>query len=203
MKIPRYFENAVNEFSKLPGIGKRTAFRLTISLIKKGKNEILEFSNVLQNLANNLKICKECCTIAEENNDLCSICKDDNRDKTKICVVEDFDSQLMIEETGVYKGLYFVLGGLINPLEGITPKHLNIDKFLKKVSEKKDTLTEIIFAFSPNTEGDITANFLFKSLKNYNIKITTLATGISVGIDINYTDPISLAKSIQNRVLYK
>ncbi|MCX7954762.1 MAG: recombination mediator RecR [Bacteroidales bacterium] len=195
----KQLEILIAELSKFPGIGPKTAFRMTMNIIRRGKNDMLQLSNALINLAESIKICKVCKSLSDD--DICLICNDPERDKETICIVEDIEDLLSIERTNVYKGVYHVLGGLINPMEGITPANLYISDLINRLLNEK--VKEIIFALSPTPEGDTTAHYIYRQLKNLNIKVTTIARGISMGTEIEYADEYTLSKSIQNRVLFE
>tara|TARA_B100001093_G_scaffold455381_1_gene465472 strand:- start:55004 stop:55621 length:618 start_codon:yes stop_codon:yes gene_type:complete len=195
----RLLEKAVENLSSLPGIGKRTALRLVLSLLKKNKNTVQNFGNSFIELVNNIKYCNNCHAISET--DLCSICTDHRRDHSQICVVEDIRVMLAIENTMQYKGVYHVLGGLISPMDGIGPDDLKIDDLINKVSS--NNIKEVIFALSTTMEGDTTNFYLFKKLDKKNIKISSIARGISIGDELEYTDKITLATALSSRLPYE
>ena len=195
----RLLEKAVENLSSLPGIGKRTALRLVLSLLKKNKNTVQNFGNSFIELVNNIKYCKNCHAISET--ELCSICTDHMRDHSQICVVEDIRVMLAIENTMQYKGIYHVLGGLISPMDGIGPDDLKIDDLINKVST--NNIKEVIFALSTTMEGDTTNFYLFKKLDKQNIKISSIARGISIGDELEYTDKITLATALSSRLPYE
>jgi len=194
----KLLENAVNEFSKLPGIGKKTALRLVLHLLKKETDEVLRFSRAITQLREEVKHCKICRNISDF--DTCNICSNPARDHRIVCVVENIRDVMSIENTQQYRGVYHVLGGIISPMDGIGPADLEIDSLLSRV-EKGET-DEVIFALSTTMEGDSTNFYIFKKLKDYPIKITTLARGVSIGDEIEYTDEITLGRSIVNRMLF-
>ena len=194
----KLLENAVNEFSKLPGIGKKTALRLVLHLLKKETDEVLRFSRALTQLREEVKHCRICRNISDH--DMCNICSNPARDHRMVCVVENIRDVMSIENTQQYRGVYHVLGGIISPMDGIGPADLEIDSLLSRV-EKGET-NEVIFALSTTMEGDSTNFYIFKKLKDYPIKITTLARGVSIGDEIEYTDEITLGRSIVNRMLF-
>ena len=194
----KLLENAVNEFSKLPGIGKKTALRLVLHLLKKETDEVLRFSRALTQLREEVKHCRICRNISDH--DMCNICSNPARDHRVVCVVENIRDVMSIENTQQYRGVYHVLGGIISPMDGIGPADLEIDSLLSRV-EKGET-DEVIFALSTTMEGDSTNFYIFKKLKDYPIKITTLARGVSIGDEIEYTDEITLGRSIVNRMLF-
>jgi len=201
MNIKKYpsvlLERAVTEFSKLPGIGQKTAFRLIMHMLRNGKEQLYNFSDAIKQLADNIKYCKICNAISDE--EVCSICSNQQRDKLTICVVEDVNDLMAIERTGQYNGVYHVLNGLISPVEGISPSQLNIESLENRL--KTNEIKEVIFALSSTVEGDTTAFYLYKRLYAINsiVKYTTLAKGIAFGNELEYTDEITLAKSIKNR----
>lgn len=195
----RHLENAVNEFAKLPGIGKKTALRLVLHLLNQPLTETLQFTQAIEEMKNEVKICKKCHNIAEEEH--CSICNNPNRDVTTVCVVESLKEVIAIENTSQYKGLYHVLGGRISPMDGIGPKDLNIDSLLNRISQ--EPLHEIILALSTTMEGDTTSFYIYRKLMSHPITLSTLARGISVGDELEYTDEITLGRSLVNRVPYQ
>ena len=195
----KLLENAVNEFSKLPGIGKKTALRLVLHLLKKESDEVLRFSRALTQLREEVKHCRICRNISD--NDICNICSNPSRDHRTVCVVENIRDVMSIENTQQYRGVYHVLGGIVSPMDGIGPADLEIDSLLARV-EIGET-DEVIFALSTTMEGDSTNFYIFKKLKDYPVKITTLARGVSIGDEIEYTDEITLGRSIVNRMLFE
>ncbi|MCK9414280.1 MAG: recombination mediator RecR [Prolixibacteraceae bacterium] len=195
----KLLENAVNEFSKLPGIGKKTALRLVLHLLRKDPEEVHRFSEALTQLRDEVKHCKHCHNISD--GDVCNICGNHSRDQGVVCVVENIRDVMSIENTQQYRGVYHVLGGIISPMDGIGPADLEIDSLLKRVEEYG--IREVIFALSTTMEGDSTNFYLFKKLKNSNIRITTLARGVSVGDELEFTDEVTLGRSIVNRLLYE
>jgi recombination protein RecR len=189
-------ENAVNEFARLPGIGKKTALRLVLHLIKKDISEVQNFSGTIQKMREEIKFCSRCHNIADK--DLCNICANNLRRQDMICVVENIRDVIAIESTQQYNGLYHVLGGIISPLDGIGPDQLQIDTLVDRV--KNEECEEIIFALSPNIQGDTTIYYIGKKLKNLTVKITTIARGIAFGGELEYADEMTLARSITNRM---
>ena len=194
----KIIEKVVEYFSQLPGVGKKTALRFTFYLLKMPKEHIKKFAYSLIEMTEKMNFCKICFNIASE--ETCNICKNKNRDKTTICVVEDFRDVMSIEKTNIYNGEYHVLGGLISPLDGISPRDLNIEQLI--IRAKSGKTKEIILALSPTMEGDTTNYYLYRKMSNLNIKITSIAKGIAVGNQLEYTDQITLAKSISNRVIF-
>lgn len=189
-------ENAVNEFAKLPGIGKKTALRLVLHLLKKEVDEVKGFSSAIVKMREEIHFCSRCHNIADKQ--LCNICEDRARKQHMICVVESIRDVIAIESTQQYNGLYHVLGGIISPLDGIGPDQLQIASLLGRVEEEKTE--ELIFALSPNIQGDTTIFYITKKLKNHPVKITTIARGIAFGGELEYADEMTLARSISNRM---
>ena len=200
MNFPsKLLENAVNEMSQLPGIGKRTALRLILFLLQQPKNQTRDLSDSLVSLIENVILCKVCNNISDK--ELCDICLNSKRDKSIICVVEDIRDIMAIESTGQYLGVYHVLGGKISPIEGIGPNQLNINSLLDRV--KNEEIDELIFALSATMEGDTTNFYIYKQLENIKVKITTIARGVSVGNELEYTDEVTLGRSIIKRVPFE
>ncbi len=195
----KLLENAVNEFAKLPGIGKKTALRLVLHLLKKEQDEVHRFSEAMTQLRDEVKHCLYCHNISDS--EVCNICSNSSRDKGVVCVVESIRDVMSIENTQQFRGVYHVLGGIISPMDGIGPSDLEIDSLLKRVED--GGIREVIFALSTTMEGDSTNFYLFKKLKNSNIRITTLARGVSVGDELEFTDELTLGRSIVNRLLYE
>jgi recombination protein RecR len=189
-------ENAVNEFAKLPGIGKKTALRLVLHLLKKDVSDVKVFSDVILKMREEIHFCNRCYNIADK--ELCNICEDRSRKKEIICVVETIRDVIAIESTQQYNGLFHVLGGIISPLDGIGPSELQIDSLIKRVNEEKTE--ELVFALSPNIQGDTTIYYISKKLKDNPVKITTIARGIAFGGELEYADEMTLARSISNRM---
>ncbi|MBC8295898.1 MAG: recombination protein RecR [Flavobacteriaceae bacterium] len=195
----KLLENAVNEMSQLPGIGKRTALRLVLFLLQQPKSQTKDLSNSLIELIDKVILCKSCNNISDY--ELCEICSNNKRDKSTICVVEDIRDVMAIESTGQYTGIYHVLGGKISPIEGIGPNQLNISSLIEKVNH--NDVSEIIFALSATMEGDTTNFYLYKQLLGNKIKITTIARGVSVGNELEYTDEVTLGRSIIKRIPFE
>ena len=199
MEFPsELIKNAVEQLSTLPGIGKRSALRLTLHLLKKNQDQVEKFGNSFIDLIKKINYCKECYTISDL--DTCKICSNPQRNKSLICVVEDIRTMMAIENTLQYKGVYHVLGGLISPLDGIAPDDLNIEELINKTNESK--IEEIIFALSTTMEGDTTNYYLYKRLKEKNIKISSIARGIAIGDELEYTDEVTLGAAISSRLPY-
>lgn len=189
-------ENAVNEFSKLPGIGKKTALRLVLHLLKKEVSDVKMFSDAILQMREEIHFCIRCHNIADKT--VCNICADRARNQSIICVVETIRDVIAIESTQQFNGLYHVLGGIISPLDGIGPDQLEIDSLVKRVTEEKPE--ELIFALSPNIQGDTTIYYISKKITNLPVKITTIARGIAFGGELEYADEMTLARSISNRM---
>ena len=195
----KLLENAVSEFSRLPGIGKKTALRLVLHLLKRDPEEVRRFSESLTKLREEVKHCHICRNISDH--DTCNICSNPSRNQRQICVVENIRDVMSIENTLQYKGLYHVLGGIISPMDGIGPSDLEIDSLVHRV--EKGQTDEVIFALSTTMEGDSTNFYLFKKLKNFDVHISVLARGVSIGDELEYTDEITLGRSLVNRLPFE
>lgn len=189
-------EDAVNEFAKLPGIGRKTALRLVLYLLRQDVSEVEQFSSAMTTLRKGVKHCRVCHNISDE--EVCPICSDSKRDDTILCVVENVKEVMIIENTAQYRGLYHVLGGIISPIEGIGPADLEIESLVQRVAEGH--VKEVIFALSTTMEGDTTNFYIYKKLKPYNINISMIARGVSIGDEIEYADEVTLGRSIINRM---
>lgn len=189
-------ENAVNEFSKLPGIGKKTALRLVLHLLKQDPKEVTHFSEVIAKMRSEIKFCQRCFNVAD--GDICSICANSMRKQEMICVVENIRDVIAIESTQQYNGTYHILGGVISPLDGIGPDQLNIESLIARV--RKEKTEELIFALNPNIQGDTTIYYIQKKLQPGIIRTTTIARGIAFGGELEYADEMTLARSLQNRL---
>ncbi|MBI1769122.1 MAG: recombination protein RecR [Bacteroidetes bacterium] len=201
MEYPsKLIEEAVNEVSKLPGIGKKTALRLVLHLVKENENRTLALTESLNKLRANIKFCKTCFNISDEEE--CAICRSHRRDKSILCVVEESNDVMAIENTSQYTGIYHVLGGVISPINGIGPSELKIEQLLSRISQKQNEIKEVILALSPTMEGDTTAFYINRKLKDLNVKVTSIARGVSIGGNLEYTDEITLGRSITARVLF-
>lgn len=194
----KLIEEAVGAFSSLPGIGKKTALRLVLHLLKEENTTVEAFSKSITDMRNGIVYCKQCHNISDK--DLCTICSDSYRKKELICVVETIKDVMAIENTNQYKGLFHVLGGVISPIEGIGPESLKIDSLIDRI--QKQNVKEVIMAISPTIEGDTTIFYISKKLKALDVKITTLARGISFGGELEYADELTLARSIAARQIY-
>lgn len=195
----RLLNNAVNEFAKLPGIGKKTALRLVLHLLHQSDEDALGIAHAITEMKKDVKICKKCHNIAED--ELCSICNSSYRDESLICVVESIKELIAIETTAQYKGLYHILGGRISPMDGIGPKDLNIETLESRVVN--ENVAEVILALSTNMEGDTTNFYIYRRLSKHQVPISTLARGISIGDELEYTDEITLGRSLLNRTPYQ
>jgi len=195
----KLLENAVNEVSQLPGIGKRTALRLVLHLLKQPASQTHQLSASLNNLVNDIKLCKKCHNISDV--EICEICANPSRNSEIICVVEDVRDVMAIENTSQFKGLYHVLGGKISPIEGIGPQNLTIDSLIEKVQE--GLVKEVIFALSSTIEGDTTNFYIYKQLEKLAVKTSTIARGIAVGDELEYADEVTLGRSIINRIPFE
>jgi recombination protein RecR len=195
----RLLENAVNEFASLPGVGRKTAFRLVMNLLKRDASEVKRFGETIIKLHEEIHYCNICHSISDT--EICNICSDEKRDRSVVCVVESIQDVMAIENTRQYKGLYHVLGGIISPIDGIGPSDLNIDTLEEKI--KAGVISEVIFALSTTMEGDTTNYYLFRKLGRYNKTITTLARGVAIGDELEYTDEITLGRAITNRNPYQ
>jgi recombination protein RecR len=195
----RLLENAVNEFAKLPGIGRKSALRLVLHLLKQDVQEVEIFGNSLIQLRSEIKHCKCCHNISDT--DICNICANPTRNPALICVVENIKDVMSIENTHQFNGLYHVLGGIISPMDGIGPSDLEIESLVNRVNE--GNAEEIILALSTTMEGDTTNFFIYKKLKNTDVRISTLARGVSIGDELEYTDEVTLGRSIVNRMNFE
>ncbi|GGH46362.1 recombinase RecR [Mangrovimonas yunxiaonensis] len=195
----KLLEKAVNEMSQLPGIGKRTALRLVLHLLKQPETQAINLANALSQLRTEVNFCKSCFNVSDT--EVCEICANPRRQPEIICVVEDIRDVMAIENTSSFKGLYHVLGGKISPMDGIGPTDLNIQPLVEKV--KSGTVKELIFALGSTMEGDTTNFYIYKQIQGYNIETSTIARGISVGNELEYTDEITLGRSIINRIPFE
>ncbi|MFD0976206.1 recombination mediator RecR [Salinimicrobium gaetbulicola] len=195
----KLLEEAVNEMSQLPGIGRRTALRLVLHLLKQPESQTVALGKALVDLKTEVKFCKNCHNISDT--ELCEICANSSRQSEVVCVVEDIRDVMAIENTSQYRGLYHVLGGKINPMEGIGPSQLTIKSLIEKA--RSGEIEEIIFALSSTLEGDTTNFYIFKQLEGLNIKTSTIARGISVGDELEYADEVTLGRSITNRIPFE
>jgi recombination protein RecR len=195
----KLLENAVHEVSQLPGIGKRTALRLVLHLLKQPKDQTGHLAKALEQFRNDIKLCKNCHNISDV--DVCEICANKNRNEEIICVVEDIRDVMAIESTAQFRGMYHVLGGKISPIEGIGPQNLTIESLIEKVAS--GAIKEIIFALSSTMEGDTTNFYIYRQIEKYDVKVSTIARGIAVGDELEYADEITLGRSILNRIPFE
>ncbi|MCB9263191.1 MAG: recombination protein RecR [Flavobacteriales bacterium] len=191
-------ETAVEQLSRFPGIGKKTALRMTLFLLKDKAENVERMTTAIGNLKTKVNYCSVCGNIAEA--DVCSICKSVNRNKQLVCVVKDFQDIISIENTGQFNGVYHVLGGVISPMDGIGPDEIAISSLLSRIENEQ--ITELVFALSANMEGDTTAFYISRKVEALNVKISTIARGIAVGGELEYADEITLGRSILNRIPY-
>lgn len=194
----KLLERAVEAFAGLPGIGRKTALRLVLHLLRQNDQTVKDFTLALTNLKENVKYCKECHNISD--NEICEICNDRHRDHQTICVVENVQDVMAIENTQQYNGTYHVLGGIISPIDGIGPRDLTLDSLEKRV--KEEDIKEVILALSPTTSGETTNFYISRKLAPYSVKLSTIARGVSVGEELEYTDEITLGRSILNRIAF-
>jgi recombination protein RecR len=199
MNFPSHLiEQAVNELARFPGVGKKSALRMVLFLLRQSPDEVSRLSSSLSTLRNEIKFCSRCNNVSDEN--ICRICNSVNRNKKILCVVEDLRDVMAIENTGQFNGLYYVLGGLISPMDGIGPEALNIDKLLARIAE--ENIEELLIALSATMEGDTTTFYLSKRLRESPVKLTTISRGIAVGGELEYADEVTLGRSIMNRIPY-
>ena len=195
----KLLQSAVDDIAQLPGIGKRTALRLALHILKLPKSSTNQLANSLINFREKIKFCKSCNNLSDSI--ICDICSNDKRDKQTLCVVQDIRDVIAVENTQQFKGYYHVLGGVISPIDGVGPQDLNVDSLIEKV--KKEEIKEIIFALSSTMEAETTIFYLYKLLLKYKVLISVIAKGISVGDELEYTDEITLGRSIMKRVPYE
>jgi len=188
-------ENLINEFRKLPGIGPKSAKRIVFFLLKLSHSDIVKFSRNLIEMKEKVKFCSQCYSLTEE--DICHICRDQSRDRKKICIVEEVSDVIIIEKTGEYKGLYHILGGLLSPIENVGPDEIRVPRLLERV--KASNIEEVIIALNPTVEGESTAMYLKKILAPFGVKVTKLASGLPVGGDLEYADEITIGRAISDR----
>lgn len=195
----KLLEQAVNELARLPGIGRKTALRMALHLLKRNPVEVEALGNAVIKMRNEINYCSECRNISDQ--DLCSICSSPKRDHTLICVVEDIRDVMAVENTGQFSGVYHVLGGIISPMDGIGPQDLHIDALINRLAS--GMIGEVILALPTTIEGDTTNFYLFRKLNDFNVKLTTIARGISIGDELEHTDEVTLGRSILNRTPYE
>jgi recombination protein RecR len=200
MEYPsKLIEEAVIQFAKLPGVGKKTAMRIVLYRLKQKKDDVKQFGDAITRMREEIKFCKKCQNVADE--ELCNICSNPHRNQEIVCVVETLRDIIAIENTGQFRGTYHILGGVINPVEGIGPEILNIEKLFQRITQ--DNVKELIMALPPNMEGDTTIFYISKQLKESDCKISTIARGVSFGGELEYTDEHTLARSIATRMPYE
>lgn len=195
----KYMEDAVDQISSLPGIGKKTALRLALTLLKRKPEEIERFAMAVMDMKEKVKYCSSCGNMTDEQ--ICVICKNPARDHGTVCVVEDIRDVMAIEDTGIYKGIYHVLGGIISPMDGVGPSDLNIQKLLTKMEE--GSVKEIILALSSTMEGETTNFYLYKKLRAFDVKVSAISKGISFGSELQYADEVTLGRALMNRSSYQ
>ena len=196
----RLVEEAVAQFASLPGIGRKTALRLVLHILKKDAQYSESFASALTRMKTGIRRCSVCCNISDDER--CHVCSDQSRDTSIICVVEDIRDVLAIEATEQYRGVYHVLGGVISPLEGVGPSDLYIDELTTRLSEKKEDAIEIVMAISPTIDGETTTFYLYKLLAEYNVTISQISRGIAFGGELEYADEVTLGRSISARIPY-
>jgi recombination protein RecR len=192
-------EKAVKEFSKLPGIGRKTALRLVLWMLRQEDAEVEQFADAIRQLKHEVKYCHICHNISDS--DTCPICADPKRDASTVCVVENIQDVMAVENTQQFRGLYHVLGGIISPMDGIGPSDIEIASLINRVAEGH--VKEVILALSPTMEGDTTNFFIYRKLAAYNVKVSVIARGVAVGNELEYTDEVTLGRSIMNRTLFE
>ena len=197
----KLLEEAVDAISSLPGVGRRSALRLALHLLKQPQENVHHFANAIVSLRDDVKYCRECRMISD--GETCSICADNSRDRNTICVVESVRDVMSIESTGQYHGVYHVLGGIISPINGIGPSDLTIRELVHRVSQNPGPQVEVILALSGDVEGETTSFYIFRQLSQFDIKITALARGLGFGDDLEYADELTLGRSIVNRQIFK
>lgn len=192
-------EKAVKEFSKLPGIGRKTALRLVLWMLRQEDSDVVQFADAIRQLKQEVKYCHICHNISDT--DTCPICADPKRDASMVCVVENIQDVMAIENTQQFRGLYHVLGGIISPMDGIGPGDIEISSLIDRVAEGE--VKEVILALSPTMEGDTTNFFIYRKLAAYDVKVSVIARGVAVGNELEYTDEVTLGRSIMNRTLFE
>ena len=195
----RLLERSVQEFAKLPGIGRKTALRLVLHLLRQPQNDVEQFVTALSTMKREVKFCRVCHNISDE--EVCPICRDKHRDASVVCVVENIQDVMAIENTQQFSGLYHVLGGVISPMDGIGPSDLEISSLVERVGQ--GDIKEVILALSPTMEGDTTNFFIFRKLANFDVRFSVIARGVSVGNELEYTDEVTLGRSILNRTPFE
>ncbi len=199
MQSSRFIEEAVDQVASLPGIGRKTALRLVLDLLRRKPEEVERFAHSLTNLREHVKYCRTCHNLSDD--ETCSICKEPRRDATVVCVVRDIRDVMAIESTGQYSGRYHVLGGIISPMEGIGPSDLRIDSLLERLTSGE--VQEVILALNATMEGETTAFYLFRKIEPLGLRVTSIARGVAVGGELEYTDEVTLGRSILLRTPYE
>jgi recombination protein RecR len=192
------FDEAIDRLKRLPGIGKKSARRLVFHLISVSETEVQKLSKSLLRIKDELGFCDRCHSLAERK--LCNVCRDPGRDESRLCVVSEPEDVFTIEDSGDFSGQYHVLKGLISPLDGVGPEQLTINSLLERLSGDAENINEVIFAFNPTNEGEVTMNYLKDRTRGYDVELSHLGYGLPVGSDIEYTDEMTLSKALQNRV---
>jgi recombination protein RecR len=193
----KLIEDAVNQVAKLPGIGKKTALRLVLHLIKEKEDSTFQLTDALNNLRSKIRFCKSCHNISD--NEVCAICSSPRRDRSLICVVEDTKDVMAIENTSQFNGLYHVLGGVISPMQGVGPADIKVESLVTRIDSLRNEIKEVILALSPTMEGDTTSFYINKRIKDLPVRISVIARGVAIGGDLEYTDEITLGRSIMGR----
>jgi recombination protein RecR len=193
----KLIEDAVNQVAKLPGIGKKTALRLVLHLIREKEDNTFQLTDALNNLRSRIRFCKSCYNISD--NEVCAICSSLRRDRSLICVVEDTKDVMAIENTSQFNGLYHVLGGVISPMQGVGPADIKVESLVTRIDSLRNEIKEVILALSPTMEGDTTSFYINKRIKDLSVKVSVIARGVAIGGDLEYTDEITLGRSIMGR----
>ncbi len=199
MLIAEPLEIAIQQLSKLPGIGRKTALRLSLFILRQSQSDVENLTDSIKNLKLNIKFCKNCFNLATE--DICPICDSLNRDQSTMCIVEEINDVIAIEKTNEYKGLYHVLGGVLSPLDGIGPGNLRIKELMVRIQQLKPK--EIILAMNPNTEGEATALYIANLLQNHNLKVSRIARGLPIGSDLEFADEATVTRALEGRIVLK
>ena len=197
----KLLEEAVDAISSLPGVGRRSAMRLALHLLKQPVENVHHFTSAINHLRDDVKYCRQCMMISDD--DICSVCSDHTRDHHTICVVESVRDVMSIENTGQYHGVYHVLGGIISPINGVGPSDLTIRELVARVSEMEPASAEVILALSGDVEGETTAFYIYRQIAKYGVKVSSLARGLGFGDDLEYADELTLGRSIVNRQIFK
>ncbi len=197
--LSRWIDDAADQVATLPGIGKKTALRLVLHLIRKSPEEVAKFAQSILDAKTNIKSCQECHQLSDD--DICEICKNPTRNKTSICVVQDIRDVLAVENTGQFNGVYHVLGGLISPMEGVSPSDLHVESLIERV--EKNQAQEVILALNATMEGETTSFYLYRKLSPFSVKVSNIARGVAVGGELEYTDEVTLGRSIVHRTPYE